>query len=573
VKSNKRFVVLRLLDRAALAIDRRVGWWRLPLPLGLAVLVGLRNIMRERNLFYDGAKGPDPEPANGRFIAERTPDGSFNDPAAPRMGIANSRFGRNTPPPAEYCDPLTEPNPHDVSKVLFTRRKFIPAGVVNALSATWLQFMVRDWFHHVRGTDDADVWVVSPTLSINKTPRDAGDSPGYINVNSHWWDASQLYGNTLPVQHRLRTHIQGKLHIPERGELPITSSHEELSQDPGFWLGLAMLQILFSREHNAICDRLVEDYPEWTDEELFQRARLINAALIAKIHILEWTPALIARTTTRYGMNAIWYGLQPRWMHRRFGRLTRSAEISGVPGSKRDHFGVPYAITEDFSAVYRMHPLIPDDWTLRSVSGAGKPTEAKFRDLTGVGAADVLREHSLDDLFYSFGVASAGALTLGNFPQQMQEFRLPTGKFTDLAATDILRIREFGVPRYNEFRRRLGLKPAKSIRHLNAEWADEITRLYGDIEQVDLMVGLFAEKLPRNFAFSDTAFRIFLLMASRRLNSDRFFTDLYRPEIYTQAGLDWVEQNSMTSVLTRHLDELRPVLDARKNPFHPKAWK
>jgi hypothetical protein len=155
----------------------------------------------------------------------------------------------------------------------------------------------------------------------------------------------------------------------------------------------------------------------------------------------------------------------------------------------------------------------------------------------------------------------------------MQEFRLPSGRFTDLAATDIVRIREFGVPRYNEFRRRLGLKPLKSIDKFDPEWSGEISRVYdGDIERVDLMVGLFAERLPKKFAFSDTAFRIFLLMASRRLNSDRFFTDLYRPEIYTQAGLDWVEHSTMTSVLTRHLDEVKPLLNVRKNPFDPQAW-
>ena len=47
------------------------------------------------------------------------------------------------------------------------------------------------------------------------------------------------------------------------------------------------------------------------------------------------------------------------------------------------------------------------------------------------------------------------------------------------------------------------------------------------------------------FGFSDTAFRVFILMASRRLKSDRFFTRDYRPEVYTQAGIDWVEYNTM----------------------------
>ena len=64
--------------------------------------------------------------------------------------------------------------------------------------------------------------------------------------------------------------------------------------------------------------------------------------------------------------------------------------------------------------------------------------------------------------------------------------------------------------------------------------------MYGDVERVDLMIGLYAEPLPKGFGFSDTAFRVFILMASRRLKSDRFFTRDYTAEVYTQEGLDWI---------------------------------
>lgn len=60
-------------------------------------------------------------------------------------------------------------------------------------------------------------------------------------------------------------------------------------------------------------------------------------------------------------------------------------------------------------------------------------------------------------------------------------------------------------------------------------------------------------------------------MASRRLKSDRFFTRDYRPEIYTQTGIDWIEQNTMGSVLTRHFPALAPALEGVENAFAP--WK
>ncbi len=44
--------------------------------------------------------------------------------------------------------------------------------------------------------------------------------------------------------------------------------------------------------------------------------------------------------------------------------------------------------------------------------------------------------------------------------------------------------------------------------------------------------------MPPGFGFSDTAFRIFILMASRRLKSDRCFTNDHSPETYTPQGIE-----------------------------------
>ena len=85
------------------------------------------------------------------------------------------------------------------------------------------------------------------------------------------------------------------------------------------------------------------------------------------------------------------------------------------------------------------------------------------------------------------------------------------------------------------------------------------------------MVGMFAEDLPDGFGFSDTAFRIFILMASRRLKSDRFFTKDYRAEIYTEFGLKWIDSNSMIDVLRRHYPSLSPALFGLQNAFAP--WR
>ncbi len=105
----------------------------------------------------------------------------------------------------------------------------------------------------------------------------------------------------------------------------------------------------------------------------------------------------------------------------------------------------------------------------------------------------------------------------------------------------------------------------------NPKWAEELKEVYdNDLEAVDLMVGMYAEPLLPGFAISEVAFRIFVLMASRRLKSDRFFTSDFRPEIYTQEGLDWIEHTDMRDVFLRHMPELEPYVHPQ-NAFAP--WK
>ena len=103
------------------------------------------------------------------------------------------------------------------------------------------------------------------------------------------------------------------------------------------------------------------------------------------------------------------------------------------------------------------------------------------------------------------------------------------------------------MPRYNEFRRRVFKDPVKKFEDIteDRDIAEELRSVYdNDIESVDLMSGLFAEDLPPGFGFSDTAFRIFSVMAPRRLKSDRFITDSYNADVYTASGIDWIENNN-----------------------------
>ena len=574
----------KLLTSTASALDRRFGWDKLPRPLGVLTLVGLRTRLREKNLYDTGAGSATAAP-NGGPHSTRTFDGSYTDLERPAMGMIGARFGRNVPVDRTYPEPLPqllEPNPRVVSRELLTRDEFKPATIVNVLAGAWLQFEVHDWFSHGKNVPeepfelelaDDDPWTDRP-MRIERTRSDPapdakGGSPTYVTADSHWWDGSQIYGSDPAFSAALRSKEGGKLRLDPDGQLPrdLEAVVDLTGVAGNFWLGLALLHTLFTHEHNSICDRLKAEYPRWSDDELYERARLINAALMAKIHTVEWTPAIIAHPTTKYAMRANWYGI----LGKRFGKRSSNEVLGGIPGSPTDHHGGPYSLTEEFVAVYRMHPLLPDDFTFRSIETDEVLQERTFRELGALDTRARLDEVGFVDSFYSLGIAHPGAITLHNYPRFLQEFQRPDGTVVDLAAIDVLRIRERGVPRYNEFRRLFHLKPAATFEELtdNQEWAKELRRVYGDVERVDLMVGLYAEPLPKGFGFSDTAFRVFILMASRRLKSDRFFTRDYNAETYTQAGLDWIDDTSMVDVLKRHYPELAPALRGVDNAFAP----
>jgi|tagenome__1003787_1003787.scaffolds.fasta_scaffold20889467_1 hypothetical protein len=585
----------RIYDQVSEAVDHKWGWDKLPLPGGLAVLIGVRNILRQKNLFDPSTQvpivgGPTAPARTNEHLVSRSVDGSHNDLDHPTMGMAGARFGRNIPLGAVLPvtrDELMEPNPREVSRRLLTRSPFLPAESVNTLAAAWLQFMIHDWFTHGEGDTSrlvdiplppGDDWPENPMRipRIKKDPSRPESAEGPIttvNDVTHWWDGSSLYGSSLEEQKLTRSGVDGKVRLTEDGQLPIPDDPaRDVTMRPGWWTGMGMLMTLFAREHNSVCDLLKSHYPHWDDEELFQRARLVVAALMAKIHTAEWTPAIISHPTTVYALRANWFGVAGEKIARNFGRISDSEVISGIPGAATEHYGVPFSLTEEFTSVYRMHPLLPDDFDLRSVDGDTLLKTCGFRELAGPHFKDVIRTYSLGDLFYSFGTAHPGAIVLHNYPKFLQAYERPDGKVIDLASTDIVRVRELGVPRYCEFRRQLHLQPPATFAELtdDAALAAEISDVYGgDIEKVDLMVGLFAEKRPTGFAFSDTAFRIFILMASRRLNSDRFFTEDFRPEIYSPEGLQWVRDNDMRTVLLRHFPELRPSLRGSDNAFAP----
>jgi hypothetical protein len=583
-----------LFDKLGSFLNRR-PWYELPRVFSMARLVEIRDELRQKNL-HDTEEPPleqkeIPPDLDPKLREERTVDGSYVDLHYPTMGSCGRRFGRNVPLEHTFPDTanLLNPGPRIVSRELMTRDAFQPVPFLNLMAASWIQFMVHDWFVHKRGPieqgieiplapgdDWSDGTMKVPRSVPEPAPPGSTRPPAYANPNSHWWDASQVYGSDPVVAAKLRTGEGGKLKLEPTGLLPVdpvTGIHFSGFTD-NWWIGLAMLHTLFTLEHNHICDLLAKEHPAWTDDQLHGKAKLINSAILAKIHTVEWTPAILPHELIKLGMQANWYGLVDEELVEVFKFLNENELLGGIIGSHAEHFAAPYSLTEEFVAVYRMHPLIPDEFTFRSMAGGAVLETRELPEIAGRKTRDIADRISMTDLFYSFGVSHPGAITLHNYPKHLQNLRRDDGEHLDLAAVDILRDRERGVPRYNQFRRLVHKEPVASFDELTdkPEWRAQLRRVYNnDLEKVDLMTGLYAEPLPEGFGFSDSAFRIFILMASRRLKSDRFFTDDYRAELYTEFGLDYIKQSTMLTLLKRHYPKVAPALEGLENAFHP--WK
>jgi hypothetical protein len=453
-------------------------------------------------------------------------------------------------------------------------------------------------------------------------------------------------------------------------------------------------------------------YRDVTDDELFEIGRLVVSVEIAKIHTTEWTTQLLYDEPLYLGMNANWHGLLrednpvsaaiEKIVVQNFGKSHDAKKAnqwysvfaagSGIFGlgshvyaddaifalydpKKTDiwslnnpnhvnggvnHFGSPFNFPEEFVTVYRLHTMVPDLIEYRELANDPDTIRNKIPVLeTFRGkATPAMRERGLANWALSMGRQPLGLLTLQNHPQFLQN--LPMDRFhtntdtIDVAALDLIRDRERGVPRFNEFRRQYGLKTLTSFDDFVDTKLDEkdpgqkaelarqrelvaiLREVYGthlcnrkniitkaqknddgteindclghekdakgmslgdpilvdNIEDVDTVVGWLAEfPRPHGFAISETQFQVFILNASRRLFSDRFFTSSFRPEFYTHLGVDWVMNNGpggknmernksnghevdvspLKRVLQRTIPELVPELEHVVNVFDPWA--
>ncbi len=125
-----------------------------------------------------------------------------------------------------------------------------------------------------------------------------------MNQNTHWLDASTVYGSNNQTAASLRANVSGLLlssNLTGRQLLPISSP---CSSNACFYAGdsrvneqpqLTVMHTLWMREHNRIAKALAAIKPTWSDEVLFQEVRRIVVAEIQHITYTEWLPTILSK--------------------------------------------------------------------------------------------------------------------------------------------------------------------------------------------------------------------------------------------------------------------------------------
>ncbi|XP_068770754.1 prostaglandin G/H synthase 1 isoform X2 [Struthio camelus] len=307
---------------------------------------------------------------------------------------------------------------------------------------------------------------------------------GFTKALGHGVDLGHLYGDNLQRQHQLRLFRDGKLKFQVvDGEVyppTVTDAPVHMVYPPGmpkekqmamgqevFGLlpGLCLYATLWLREHNRVCDILKQEHPTWSDEQLFQTARLILIGETIKIVIEDYVQHLSGYFLSLKFDPELLFGVQFQYRNR---------------------------IAVEFNQLYHWHGLMPDSFVIQ-----GK--EYSYEQF--LYNTSMLMDYGVEALVESFSKQIAGRIGGG---------QTINANVLKVAVGVIKESRQLRLQPFNEYRKRFGMKPYKSFQELTGEdeKAAELEELYGDIDALEFYLGLLLEKPQPNSIFGESMVEI-----------------------------------------------------------------
>jgi hypothetical protein len=472
----------------------------------------------------------------------RTFDGSYNNLTNTFWGAAGTNLRRITE--IGYSDGISapagldRPNPRYLSNEIFAQEN-ITNDKLGLSDYCWVfgQFIDHDIGLTPDGNEPAminvpagDPWfdpmnsgrVLIPMVRNvfdPETGTGAGNPRQHPNMITAFIDGSGVYGSDEETANWLRSFSGGKLKASADNMLPFNTLTGEFDSeiDPNaphmddavglsdklYVAGdpranenplLLGFHTIFMREHNRLCDELAVQHPDWDDERLYQHARKMVGGFIQSIVFNEWLPAMGVSLESYRGYQE---DINPQLSNVftaaafRLGHTLLNGNLIRMKNDGQIMEEGNIGLREAF-----FNPMIVVE------SGGIEP----FLKGMGVQVQQQMDSKIIDDVRnFLFGPPGAGGL--------------------DLAAININRGRERGLPDFNTIRANLGLRKYFFFQQMdwNYNILIKMVKTYKNVNKVDPWVGMLVERPRPGKLFGETIMTIMEEQFGALRDGDRFF--------------------------------------------------
>ena len=249
------------------------------------------------------------------------------------------------------------------------------------------------------------------------------------------------------------------------------------------------------REHNRLASDYASKYPEASDEQVYQAARKVVGAQVQKITFDEFLPSLMGEELPEYegykpdvnpGVSNLFTSAAFRMGHSQVGHAIRRIEENG---DETEHGHL--CLRSGFHQAPRLEKEGGIEPVLRGLS-------EYLQEATDTKVVDDLRN-------FLHGKPGRGGL--------------------DLAAINIQRGRDHGLPSFNEVRKSYGLKSYESFEEISEqpEVVKALKSVYSSPDQLDPWVGFLSEQHKPGSSVGPTLQTVLKDQFTRLRDGDRFF--------------------------------------------------
>lgn len=401
------------------------------------------------------------------------------------------------------------------------------------------------------------------TIHTSRSVYDPNTGDGVYNPRrfpneiSAFIDGSAVYGSDQERAFQLRSFVGGKLRVSKGNFLPYNtySGEYDAPVDPGApemamnspyitkWyvagdvranenILLTAMHTLFVREHNRVAEEVQAEHPDWNDEQVYQKARKIVGGIIQAIVYEEWLPTMGVELPPYQGYDP---AVNPGIMNvfamaaYRYGHTMINSNIMLM--TNHGHL-MPNGNLTLRQAFFNPPMLETCGGIVPIFNGAAAQVEQNFDTKIITDLRNFL-----------FGPPGAGGL--------------------DLAALNINRGRERGLPDYNTVRIAFGLSYKSDFDEItsNPELANVLQEVYGTVDDIDPWVGFLSEDHMPNSLFGETVLTLMTRQFRNIRDGDRFYYE--NDSGLTSEEKSEIKKTRLSHVIRRNTD----VMGIQDNVF------